>query len=188
MDAKPHPVTSDGQVAENVQRFNEALPQATDLETLLAYFRAWYYVPKVDMVGPSKFIGYEGMTGAEYMEREDLNGTETEPVLKRWFEVLKVGTPEYKFVEQRVLDLAARFGKRVSRAARFSAPPGWKVSSQKLPGSSGHVGLGPSSEPLQAMNGHDESHAIVEVFVRAYSTLRPSEQAAVRNRIEAAGI
>ncbi|MBI4282357.1 MAG: hypothetical protein HY672_02585 [Chloroflexi bacterium] len=184
MQEKPNPVSSYNQVAENVRCFNAGLLQGTDLETLLAYFRAWYYLPEEDAVGPSKFIGYEGMTGIAYMERDDLDGRETEPVLHRWFEMLEKGTPEHQYVEQKVLDLAARFGKRVSSAARFSAPSGWRVSAGTLRGNSGRREWASPGGSLQTTNGHNESEAMVEVFVRAFGTLRPSEQAAVLRRIE----
>lgn len=185
MQRKPAPVTTYNQVNGNVRNFNAGLSEGTDLETLLAYFRAWYFLPEEDAVGPSKFIGYEGMTGAEYMARDDLDGKETEPVLQRWFEVLAEGTPEYRYVEQKTWDLAASFGKRVSRAARFSAPVGWRVSSRRHLINSGQTESRMPATPLQAVDGHDESEAIVEVFARAFSTLRPSEQAELLRRIEA---
>lgn len=185
MQVKPKTVCSYDQVPESIHSFNEGLTQVADLETLLAYFRAWYYVPEGDAVGPSKFIGYDGMTAAEYMDRDDLDGRETEPILQRWFEVLEEGTPEYQYVEHKVMQLNSRFGKRVSSAARFSAPRGWRVSSPRLNTAGIQPRTGLPQEFTQGMNGHDESDAIVDVFVRAFSTLRPSEQAAVRRRIEA---
>jgi len=39
------------------------------------------------MVGPSKFVGYKGMTVSEYMESyEELDGRDTEPVLWKLFD------------------------------------------------------------------------------------------------------
>ena len=184
MQEKPNPISNYTQVVENIHSFNEDLSQGTDLKTLLAYFRAWYYVPEEDAVGPSKFIGYEDMSGAIYMERDDLDGRETEPVLQRWFEVLEEGTPEYRYVEQKVLELAAQFGKRVSSAARFSAPPTWRGSAERSLGNKGRSATMPPSGTSQTAGVYDESDAIVEVFVRAFRTLRASEQAAVLRRIE----
>jgi hypothetical protein len=183
MQAKPRPVSDYNQVLENIHRFNEGLTSDTDLESLLAFYRAWYYAPEADSVGPSKFLGYQDMTAIEYMARDDLDGRETEPVLQRWFEVLEEGTPEHQYVERKVLELTARFGKRVSKAARFSAPRGWRVSSPRRDPIHGRNESGSFRGLTTGVNGHDESVAIVEVFVRAFSTLRPSEREAVLRRI-----
>ena len=183
MQAKPPTVTTYDQVIENVRNFNAGLSEETGIETLLAYFRAWYFLPEEDAVGPSKFIGYEGMNGIEYMLRSDLDGKESEPAMQRWFETLAEGTPEYKYVEQKTWELAARFGKRVNRVARYGAPVGWRVSSRDHLANKSQIGSGIPTPPLNAVGGRDESSAIVEVFARAFSTLRPSEQAELRNLI-----
>jgi len=46
-------------VIEPVRAFNEGLKEGGNLENQLSYFRAWYYIPELDAVGPSKFIGYK---------------------------------------------------------------------------------------------------------------------------------
>ncbi len=45
------------EVVENVRQFNEDLVANTDICSQLSQFRAWYYVPELDALGPSKFIG-----------------------------------------------------------------------------------------------------------------------------------
>jgi hypothetical protein len=174
------------QIPENIRRFNEGLAQDIGLKTLLASFRVWYYVPQEDSVGPSKFIGYEDMTAVEYMDKNYyLDGRDTELVLKQWFEELEEGTPEYRYVEQKVDQLTAQFGRRTNVRARFCAPRGWRVSSPRVNSSSAQTAPTPSQTRAAGINGHDESDAIVEVFVRAFGTLRPSEQADVLSRISA---
>ena len=45
------------QVRENVQTFNEVLKGLESLQANLLRFKSWYYVPELDAVAPSKFIG-----------------------------------------------------------------------------------------------------------------------------------
>ena len=115
-------------VIESVRAFNEGLSRTRDLQRQLSYFRAWYYAPELDAVGPSKFIGYRGMTASEYMRSEDLDGRETEPVLTRWFDALESGTSETAYVAKLVEELLAKYKKAPNRVARFNAPRGWKMT------------------------------------------------------------
>ena len=115
-------------VVESVQAFNKGLGEGQELEGHLSYYRAWYYIPELGMVGPSKFIGYRGMTAAEYMLSEDLDGRITEPVLGRWFNTLDSGTAESQHVAELVRELLARYKKAPNRIARFNAPPGWELA------------------------------------------------------------
>ena len=184
MQIKPPPVTEYAQVNENVKNFNLGLQGEPELERILAYFRSWFFVPEADGVGPSKFIGYVGMSVEDYVSRSDLDGKETEPVLARFFEVLEEGSEEYIYVKQKVSDLCSRAGKRISRAARFSAPTGWRVSSQ-LGDRPSEIESSGANNPAPADEGHGESDAIVEVFLRAFNSLRPSEKASILKRINA---
>ena len=164
-------VTDYVEVVRSVGSFNEGLDEGKGLDARIAFARAWYYVPTLDAVGPSKFIGYSGMTAGDYMILA-LDGKETEPRLRRWFEALEPGTPEHAYVQRKVADLALRYGRKVSKAARFGAQRGWRLSGDDLRG----LEPTPTSSP-------EESSAIIEVFVRAFGTLRPSEQSAVAARI-----
>ena len=192
---KPAVVTSVEQVSENIARFQEGLleeglPEDENLVGRLAYFRAWYYDPSLDYVGPSKFIGYVGMNAESYFLFA-LDGKETEPVLARWFTVLEEGKPEYRYVRDKVWEQNASFRKHVSRAARFSAPREWKLSANQ--GSSAPNDIGPataneSNESLETLTDDGESAAIVEMFTRAFTTLRPSERAEVLRRLNSGNI
>ena len=62
-----HPlVTKYEQVRQNVQTFNEVLKGLESLQANLLRFKSWYYVPELDAVAPSKFIGFADMTGDYY--------------------------------------------------------------------------------------------------------------------------
>ena len=88
--------------------------------------------PGIDKVGPSKFIGYRGMTGLKYMEdANSLDGRETQGVLRKLFVRLGEGTPEYRCVRQKVVDLSHKYGKSPNETATFSAPREWRVSMGK---------------------------------------------------------
>lgn len=166
-------VTLLDEVVANVRSFNEGLETSEELRGLLSYFRAWYYWPALDMVAPSKYIGYKGINPETY-PNTPLDGKETEPVLRKWFDMLNVTSPEGKHVSKKVFELTARYGKSMNRVARFGAPRGWQLSNQPA-----------SQQPPGATTTAKQpaSHEIVEVFWRAYLTLYPEDQQEIFDRI-----
>ncbi len=77
--------------------------------------RVWYYAPSLDMVGASRFIGYEDMTFARYNTNNEvdsqghsLHGGRTESHLKRmdWFRQLAPSEPEYQKATSAILRIA----------------------------------------------------------------------------------
>jgi hypothetical protein len=176
------PVRIYEEVIESVRSFNEGLAAmergaGDDLAGLLAYFRAWYYIPELDLVGPSKFIGYRGMTASEYMETDELDGRVTEPVLSRWFEVVDDRSPEGRFVAARVETLVGRYESSVNRIARFCVRQGWRVQME--------APARPSDQQAVTAtgNGSDIQRPIVDVFFRAYQSLYPEDQNAIAELI-----
>lgn len=163
-------------VVESVRAFNQGLKERQGLEDQLSYFRAWYYIPKQDAVGPSKFIGYKGMTATEYMRSHSkvLDGRVTEPVLSQWFDVLDEETPENYYVKRKAESLVDQHNKTLSRKARFSAPRGWKVNK-----------LSPTHQErvVQPEVHTTGPRPIVEVFWRAFISLYPEDQEALAQRI-----
>jgi hypothetical protein len=163
-------------VVESVKAFNGGLEEEGGLKNQLSFFRAWYYIPELDAVGPSKFIGYKGMTAKEYMTRynQDLDGRETEPILGRWFEVLGRESVEDRLVTTRIEQLLQRYHKRPSRAFRCAAPPNWRLG--KGDSSVAHNVSRPSRQG-------EELRPMVEVFWRAFLSLYPDDQNALAERI-----
>lgn len=161
-------------VIDCVRAFNKGVEEGADLEHQLSYFRSWYYIPELDATGPSKFIGYKGMTAAEYMGSEDLDGRMTEPVLSRWFDVLEEETPEATYVKKLVEELLTRYNKVLNRVARFNAPRGWRLHDKGMP-----------VPHVTKQEGSHEEHPrpIVEVFWRAFLSLYPEDQDALAERI-----
>lgn len=128
----PQLVKSIDHVKECIGRFNQDLARPKDpasqrLAELLSYNRAWYLDPDTGLVGPSKFIGYAGMTAKNYVSAGALDGKQTEPILQRWFRTLDPNTPEERYVRTRVENLLTRHHKRLNRAVRFCAPIGWTL-------------------------------------------------------------
>ena len=161
-------------VIECVRAFNEGLGEGEDLKGQLSYFRAWYYIPELDAVGPSKFIGYKSMTTTQYMQSKDLDGRVTEPVLGRWFDVLEEGTPEAEYVKKVVERLLARYNKALNRVARFNSPRGWRLHEKSMPIPHAHI---------QGDSYVEHKRPIVEVFWRAFLSLYPEDQDALAERI-----
>lgn len=155
-------VSNYNEVVDNVRRFNDGLTSNRQLQAQLGYFRVWYYVPELDAVGPSKFIGYADMTADRYIQAHggDLDGRWTEPELKAWFGVLENATPEQSYVGSIVEALIQRYRKRINRVARFNATRGWTLDRTARPMS-----------PL------------ADVFLRAYKTLSLEDQERLAERI-----
>ena len=124
------------EVRQNVQTFNEVLKGQQSLQANLLRFKSWYYVPELDAVAPSKFIGFADMTGDYYEanRKGGLNGGLTDPRLSRWFQGVKQGSSEYRYVFDKVHQLLADNGKafRKKPHLRFNAPPGWKVPAEGI--------------------------------------------------------
>ncbi|MBI3953123.1 MAG: hypothetical protein HY330_01270, partial [Chloroflexi bacterium] len=59
-------VESRKDVEGTTQKLNQELGNSPDLQRRLAYARGWYYLPELDAVGFSKFIGYADMTVERY--------------------------------------------------------------------------------------------------------------------------
>lgn len=165
------PVENYQDIVNSVRAFNEGLAEGKGLENKLSYFRSWYYVPELNAVAPSKFIGYKNMTVDEYITGEGTDGKVTEPVLSQWFDVLKKGTPEAYYVEILVKDLLAKYNETLNRKARFNAKRGWRID---------------ESPPVRAEKSLEVSASprpIVDVFWRAFLSLYPEDQAALAKRI-----
>lgn len=148
-------------VVDNIRGFNDSLPAFVEMRQRLSYFTAWYYSPELDLVAPSKFIGYKGMTAQQYLSAfQGISGTATEVVLKRWFQPAAVGRPSHRHVVELVSSLLGRYAKRPSRRARYNIP--WRMRSD----------LSPS-----------ETTPTLELVWRAFQALGPDEQLALAERI-----
>ena len=60
--------------------------------------RAWYYIPALDLVAASRFIGCKGMNRERYEQSTEIDVKVTEPHLQRkgWFRPLEENEPQYE--------------------------------------------------------------------------------------------
>lgn len=78
-------VTTLEEVETNIIQFNKDMANNTDIINQLSLFRHWYYVDKIQLFGPSKYIGYKNMNVDKYDRGRGKDGGKTEAVLKKWF-------------------------------------------------------------------------------------------------------
>jgi len=164
------------EVIESVNAFNEGLKGEEKLQNHLSYYRAWYYIPELNEVGPSKFIGYNNLPVAQYLTGENLDGKITEPILGKWFNLLIEGTPEANYVESLVEKLVSRYNKVMNRKARFNAPRGWKLERESIASLQNTIQIDPPTSDLQPL---------VEIFWRAFLSLSLEDQDTIAERITA---
>jgi hypothetical protein len=92
----------------------------------LPYFRGWYCIDDLEtgerLYGPSKLIGYVGLTIDRYFTKinqtgkRGLDGRKTEKELNRWFEKVDNSSAAFFDLSNELTVLCNRFGKIPSRA------------------------------------------------------------------------
>ncbi|HJF31439.1 MAG TPA: EVE domain-containing protein [Sporosarcina psychrophila] len=95
-------VTSVEEVIENMKRFEKDVEQFDKLYKQISSFQQWYYIHEEQLLAPSKFIGYRGMKGHMYIDKDAIawtDGRATVKHLKQWF-VPTVNPLLRKYVEQ----------------------------------------------------------------------------------------
>ena len=122
---KPALVATSAAAVEAIHTFNQELFRSPGLAERLAYARAWYAVQESPdgnwLFGPSKFIGYAGLTADLYLETAGLfDGRRTETQLQRWFRELDPASPQFADLAPRLSAFLARYAKAPSRKARIN--------------------------------------------------------------------
>lgn len=168
---RPKLCSSYQEIVESATLFNNG----KGLEKRLRYFRAWYYIPEIDAVAPSKFIGYNEETVKNYV-LHSLDGKETESILAEWFDVLSPG-PEFTYVSNLVARVLGPKG-RPNKLARYCAKKNWRVDPQKV-----SVELEPLPASETNRSSKDQVRPIVDVFWRAFLGLYPEDQEILAARI-----
>ena len=94
----PELVESAAQAIENIRRYQTEIGESNELVRRMTSVKGWYAVQSDDgtwLFGPSKFIGYVGLTAKTYLQmsaktydppKDVLDGKKTERRLKRWRE------------------------------------------------------------------------------------------------------
>lgn len=103
----------------NAIRFNEnpqLLKEMSRDEIPFGSFRCWYYFSDLDIFAPSKFIGYKNTTLENYSAsgREEKDGRETEPLLRKWFIKIKPKSPQHDKMKAQLDDYADTLEKKIN--------------------------------------------------------------------------
>ena len=119
-------VSTPEMACDAIHRFGEEIRRSPELARRLAYVHAWY--ADRDEHGhwrfaPSKFIGYEGLDAATYLElsRRGLDGRKTEARLRdrNWFVELDSSSDLYYSVLNDLCDFLAKYGRVARRGIRI---------------------------------------------------------------------
>jgi hypothetical protein len=116
-------VSTSKQALRNIARFGKELDGSADLQSRLAYARAWY--AHLDdngewHFGPSKFCGYQGMTAEEYVNDDPRDGRRTERQLAQWFTEVPEDDALYEELTEALTSLLAEYGKAPSAKMRIN--------------------------------------------------------------------
>ncbi len=120
-------VTSLRAVRGSIDRFEAELQRSPPLRGRLAYARSWYAYRDAQgrwRFGPSKFVGYEGLTAERYIELSGngLDGRRTESQLRKWFTPIDPSTPLHEELSSQLSAMLARYRKAPSRKMGISIP------------------------------------------------------------------
>ena len=115
-------------VTQNILRFAEEVRNCPDLVDRLSAFRAWYAVRDKHgrwHFGPSKFVGYAGLDGDEYISITNsgmLNGRATEDCLQAFFRRVDPDTTTtlYEELNTALCDFLAEYHKLPCRISRIN--------------------------------------------------------------------
>ena len=160
-------------VRDGINRFEDEVRRSPSLASRLAYARAWYAYPDDEgrwRFGPSKFVGYEGLTAEQYVELsgKGLDGRRTEAQLRQWHMEVDPSSELHKELSAQLSAFLAEHGKAPSRKMRISIPKEFR-------------GEGPG-------DGRDgERVLMLDLIVAFAESLRPSELETLRKRLMAIG-
>ena len=124
----PDLVSNISTLVVNIERYWAEAQQHPDLIEDAAKARQWKCVMGTEgtwRCGPSRFVGYEGMTHSEYVARKKdkdggLDGTETEQHLRRWTDPVPKGSRLHFELVDVVGDMLGKSGIRINKSASFS--------------------------------------------------------------------
>jgi hypothetical protein len=120
-------VASDfGGVLSNIACFGTEVERSHALQKRLAYARSWYAYQDEEgqwRFGPSKFVGYDGMTAEGYIETaEDRDGRRTEAQLQQWFTAVDPESELGTQLSSALYGFLAAYGKAPSTKMRINVP------------------------------------------------------------------
>ena len=165
------PTSNQLTVTKNILRFADEVRRCPGLADRLASFRAWYAVQNRGRwhFGPSKYIGYVGLDGTEYLSLTSagkLNGRATEERLQAFFRTVDENTTLYDELNVALCEFLGEFDKYPCRSNRINI----------------------------ANDAHDERYAsdgdhvpLVDLIVAVARSLPPSQVRELRKRMKTVG-
>lgn len=116
---------SDQDVIRNISNYEAEVSRDRMLRGRVKRHPAWYAFQDEAgnwHFGPSKFVGYADMTPSIYLENSNsgLDGKETEPVLKSWFDEVPEGTDLHAELSEAFVGFAAKLGTTPNKRWRVS--------------------------------------------------------------------
>lgn len=116
-------VSTQTQAETNICHFRNQLEGSDLLVDRAPYARAWYAYRDAQgnwCFGPSKFIGYVGMTATEYLNDDARDGRQTERKLAEWFTIVDEADDLYGDLKTALSAFLAEFGKVPSAKMRIN--------------------------------------------------------------------
>jgi hypothetical protein len=117
-------VTFIDEVIKNIEQFNRDLKEELDVVSQLTMFKHWYYIPGLNMYGPSKYIGYKSMNTSRYNRGRGKTGVETEKILKNWFMQIPNESESDERLRNQLVALLDIYGKKLRSNAVIHIPKG----------------------------------------------------------------
>lgn len=163
----PSLISSLEEAKSGILRFQDELNVLPGVVDLLSSFQSWYAIADKNgniLFGPSKFIGYDGLTAKRYRAvNKQTDGRVTEALLRRWF-AQPDSTSEQLLISE-LARLLNRFGKKPNKRVRISTVNG--------------VGLTPGNEAQESNYGPSP----VDALLVMYRLLHADDQKEFRRRI-----
>ncbi|MGB9368635.1 MAG: DUF433 domain-containing protein [Xanthobacteraceae bacterium] len=112
------------QVVENVEQYQRDLEVHADLAARMSRHPAWYAVRTENgrwLFGPSKFVGYAGISAKQYLGSYDRrDGGETERALSEWFDTVDLDSVLGRELEFGFRNFLAHYSKIPHKRRRIS--------------------------------------------------------------------
>ena len=122
MSAIDNLVTEYNDVLINIYQFNEDVRNDEEVAVYLSQFKHWYYIPELNMFGPSKYIGYKNMNSIAFNQGTHRSEVETGKVLKEWFYPLQTNTNEDLVLRTELASLLEDVDKKLRANAVIHVP------------------------------------------------------------------
>ncbi|WP_078547576.1 hypothetical protein [Litchfieldia alkalitelluris] len=110
------------EVVSNIEKFNNEINNHLPITGLLTQFKHWYYIPHLNLFGPSKFIGYKFMDSDQYTQIKGKPSIESQKALNEWFYPLQENSIEARILREQLGSVLEIYDKKLRANAVFHIP------------------------------------------------------------------